>query len=87
MDGLNATQIISQRWGQVKVLILTVHECEEYFDRAVQVGAKGYFLKTALRLGASDIFMSLFRITIKGNKTLEIDRSRKGHLKPMHSEN
>jgi DNA-binding NarL/FixJ family response regulator len=45
LDGLNATQIITQQWKQVKVLILTACEREEYFERAIQVGAKGYLLK------------------------------------------
>ncbi|AFY79192.1 MAG: response regulator transcription factor [Hydrococcus sp. C42_A2020_068] len=73
MDGLNATQIISQQWRQVKVLILTVHECEEYFDRAVQVGAKGYFLKTtptedlvrAIRYAAQGYFQLPFDLVNK----------------------
>jgi DNA-binding NarL/FixJ family response regulator len=73
MDGLNATQVISQRWEQVKVLILTVHECEEYFDRAVQVGAKGYFLKTtptedlvrAIRYAAQGYFQLPFNLVNK----------------------
>jgi DNA-binding NarL/FixJ family response regulator len=47
LDGFSATQIITGQWKQVKVLILTAREREEYFERAVQVGAKGYFLKSS----------------------------------------
>lgn len=46
LDGLSATQIITQQWKQVKVLVLTACEREEYFERAVRVGAKGYLLKS-----------------------------------------
>jgi len=45
MDGLTATQIISERFSQTKVLILTVHDREEYLHRVLQIGARGYLLK------------------------------------------
>jgi DNA-binding NarL/FixJ family response regulator len=41
MDGIEATRILSQRGFRAKVLILTSHEREEYFERATQAGAKG----------------------------------------------
>ncbi|MGL5805267.1 MAG: response regulator [Xenococcaceae cyanobacterium] len=46
VDGLTATQAISQRFGETKVLILSVHDNERYLNNALQVGAKGYLLKT-----------------------------------------
>lgn len=47
MDGMKATKEIKKRNQQVKVLVLTVHENEEYLLQAFQAGASGYVLKKA----------------------------------------
>lgn len=46
MDGLTATKIITQKFAQAKVLILTVHDNEQHLREALKNGAKGYLLKT-----------------------------------------
>jgi DNA-binding NarL/FixJ family response regulator/uncharacterized protein involved in exopolysaccharide biosynthesis len=46
VDGLTATRAISQRFGEIKVLILSIHDDDCYLNNALQVGAKGYLLKT-----------------------------------------
>ncbi|MBW4623281.1 MAG: response regulator transcription factor [Cyanosarcina radialis HA8281-LM2] len=45
VDGVAATQIISQQFPQVKVLILTTFDDDEYVYQGMQFGAKGYLLK------------------------------------------
>ena len=45
MDGLEATQIISERFINTNVLIISVHNEDTYLDTALQVGAKGYLKK------------------------------------------
>jgi DNA-binding NarL/FixJ family response regulator len=45
MDGVAATREISQRFPQVKVLILTTFDDTEYVSQALQCGAAGYLLK------------------------------------------
>lgn len=45
MDGLEATQIISEQFINTNVLIISVHNEDTYLDRALQVGAKGYLKK------------------------------------------
>ncbi|MEM7592947.1 MAG: response regulator transcription factor [Cyanobacteria bacterium P01_A01_bin.83] len=45
MDGLEATQIISEKFINTSVLIITVHNEDSYLNSAVQVGAKGYLKK------------------------------------------
>jgi len=45
MDGLTATQIISEKFVNTKVLIISVHNEESYLNSALQVGAKGYLKK------------------------------------------
>lgn len=46
MDGLSATQIIAHRFTATKVLIFSLYDEDEYLYRALEVGAKGYLLKT-----------------------------------------
>ena len=46
MDGLSAAEVIRKNHANVKVLVLTSHEDEEYLNQALQIGIQGYFLKT-----------------------------------------
>lgn len=45
MDGLNAAQIISDRFPKVKVIFLSGHEEDDYLGKSLRTGAKGYLLK------------------------------------------
>jgi len=45
MNGLDATSKIKQDSPEVKVLILTMHEGDEYFFKILEAGASGYFVK------------------------------------------
>jgi len=47
MDGLEACAIIRQQHPTIQVLILTMHESEEYFLKALRMGAGGYLVKKA----------------------------------------
>ena len=47
LSGLDATRLIKVESPQTQVLILTMHESDEYFFRALQAGASGYILKKA----------------------------------------
>ncbi|MEW6637227.1 MAG: response regulator transcription factor, partial [Actinomycetota bacterium] len=47
MDGLAATREIKRRFPRTSVLILTVHENEDYMLEAIRAGASGYVLKEA----------------------------------------
>jgi DNA-binding NarL/FixJ family response regulator len=47
MDGLEACQQIRSELPAAQVLILTMHESEDYFLRALRVGAAGYLVKKA----------------------------------------
>jgi DNA-binding NarL/FixJ family response regulator len=48
MTGLQAAREITHRKPDVRVLILSMHENEEYFFEALAMGASGYVLKTAV---------------------------------------
>jgi two-component system response regulator NreC len=47
LGGLDATQEIRQRFPGVQVLIVTIHDREDYLFRALRAGAAGYVLKGA----------------------------------------
>src|SRR5947199_2194214 len=45
MDGLEACQRIRSQIPETQVLMLTMHESEEYFLKALRMGAAGYLVK------------------------------------------
>ena len=47
MDGLAATKEIKQRYPQISVIMLTMHENPDYLFEALKAGAAGYVLKDA----------------------------------------
>lgn len=47
MNGIEATRQIKKQLTDVKVLVLTMHENEEYVFQALRAGASGYILKEA----------------------------------------
>ncbi len=46
LNGLEATRQIKQSYPQVKVLILTMHETDQYLSEMLEVGVSGYVVKT-----------------------------------------
>ncbi|MBP1932697.1 response regulator [Ammoniphilus resinae] len=46
-DGLTATTEIKKMFPKIAILILTMHDDEEYLFRVIQAGASGYILKSA----------------------------------------
>ncbi len=47
LNGIEATRIISDRWPEVRVVMLSVFSDAEYIYRALQAGASGYLLKSS----------------------------------------
>lgn len=47
MNGMEATRLIKARWPEVKILILTTFNDEEYALETLKDGASGFLLKTA----------------------------------------
>ena len=63
MDGLEACQIIRNQQPATQVLMLTMHESEEYFLQALRMGAAGYLVKKA---APSDLQMAISSIAQGG---------------------
>lgn len=47
LTGLQATAELHRRRPRLRILILSVHDSEQYFFEAIKAGASGYVLKTA----------------------------------------
>lgn len=47
MNGLEAARMIRTRWPQIKLLILTTFNDDQYAMEALKIGASGYMLKDA----------------------------------------
>jgi DNA-binding NarL/FixJ family response regulator len=45
MDGVSCTQIIKENYPQIKIIILTTFDDDEYVYNALKYGASGYLLK------------------------------------------
>lgn len=66
LNGLEATRRIKEDFPDVKVLILTMHENEEYIRRVLASGAMGYILKDA----AAHDLLGAIRTVHKGEMIL-----------------
>lgn len=49
MNGIEAARLIKQRWPQVKILMLTTFNDDEYALQSLKDGVNGFLLKTAER--------------------------------------
>ncbi|MCI0708056.1 MAG: response regulator transcription factor [Ignavibacteriae bacterium] len=49
MNGIEATKLIRERYPETRVLVLTMHENEEYIYQIFRSGAGGYVLKNSSR--------------------------------------
>jgi len=63
LNGLEATRQIKQKNPQVKVLILTMHETDQYLSQMLRAGASGYVVKTT----ATSELISAVRAVHQGN--------------------
>jgi NarL family two-component system response regulator LiaR len=99
LDGLDATRQIKAAHPEVSVLVLTIHDDEEYIAALLDAGAAGYLLKTtygkelvqairAVRLGEfvldTQIGPKVFRaFTIRANKSVPLNTMEKLSAREM----
>ncbi len=62
MNGIEATRLIRQRFPEVKVLVLTTYDFDEWVFDAIRSGASGYLLKDTPR----DSLVSAIQGTVSG---------------------
>ncbi len=60
MNGIQTTEIVSKRFPDCRVLVLSSHEDREYVQQAIAAGADGYILKNA---DASDLVMAIYSVS------------------------
>jgi DNA-binding NarL/FixJ family response regulator len=89
MTGLQAAREISRRKPEVRVLILSMHDNEQYFFEALKAGASGYVLKSV----ANRDLIEACRATMRGEPFLYpaavralvrdyLDRASRGEATP-----
>ena len=66
MTGLQATREIKRRAPSVQILMLSMHDNEQYFFTALKAGAAGYVLKSA----ADEDLVSACRAAMRGDSFL-----------------
>ena len=64
LSGIDATKQITKKYPEVNVLVLTMHENEEYVYQILKSGAAGYVLKSA----GKDELIAAIRAAAKGDK-------------------
>lgn len=64
LSGIEATKIIKKRYPETNVLVLTMHENEEYVYQILKSGAAGYVLKNA----GKDELTTAIRAAARGEK-------------------
>ena len=62
MDGLDATYLIKEQHPEIKILVLTMHESDQFFFKLLDAGASGYFIKG----GSSSELIWALRAVSKG---------------------
>ena len=90
MTGLNAAQRIAEQRPDMKLLVLSMHDNEQYFFEALRAGAGGYVLKSSaardlveacrsVLRGEPFIYPSAVRALIQDY----VERARDGHAAPL----
>jgi DNA-binding NarL/FixJ family response regulator len=67
MDGVEATKIVKEKYKNIKVIILTTFNEDEYIFEGIRNGADGYILKDA----GSDYIIKAIKTAYNGNILLD----------------
>ena len=67
MDGVEATKIVKEKYKDIKVIILTTFNEDEYIFEGIKNGADGYILKDA----GSDYIIKAIKTAYNGNILLD----------------
>jgi len=61
MDGMGAIREIRRQTPKTKIVVLTIHETEEYIRATLKAGASGYVLKDATHAELMMALNTVFR--------------------------
>lgn len=64
MNGIRLTELLSERFPAIRVLILSMYDNSEYVTSAMRAGAKGYVLKDA---GSHEIIAAIDAVAAGGS--------------------
>jgi two-component system NarL family response regulator len=64
MNGIDATEIITEQYPDTKVLIFSMHDSSEFVYSAIQAGASGYVLKDT---SSEDVYHAI-KSVVEGNR-------------------
>ena len=67
LDGVEATRQITARWPEVRIVMLTTFDDEEYIVEGLRAGAKGYLLKDT----SSEQLVQAIRAVRRGESPLQ----------------
>lgn len=59
MDGITATEIVKNKYPQIKIIMLTVFDEDEKIFKAIKAGADGYLLK---EIDAESLYKSILEV-------------------------
>ncbi len=89
MDGIKATQYIRQHFPEVKIVILSMHDEDNFVTRLMELGANGYLLKDAdpeevqlaiRTVAAEDYYYGPFLTRVMHRKMLDKSRRKESPL-------
>lgn len=63
MDGIKATELVKNKYPQIKVIMLTVVDDDECVFKAIKAGANGYLLK---EINPENLYKSIIEVTEGG---------------------
>ncbi len=63
MDGIKATELVKNKYPQIKIIMLTVVDDDDYVFKAIKAGANGYLLK---EIDAENLYKSILEVTKGG---------------------
>ena len=63
MDGIKATELIKNQHPQIKIIMLTVYDDDEYIFKSIKAGANGYLLK---EIEAQNLYNSIQEVINDG---------------------
>jgi len=61
MDGIEATKIVTEKYPDIKVIALTMHEEIGYFNKMTEAGARGFLLKETNQDQLEESINAVFR--------------------------